>query len=228
MVVLGIECSSRQGSVALLDGDKLLAEKTGIADRIRHNVIFDALEEIRTGSGIQYADISLYAVGRGPGSFSGMRMSFAIAQSLALPDKKEVRAVSSGAALAYRVAQTFLSAHEQTGKSAPQQIAVAGDARRGQIWLGMFHVDAASSPDVQFIDDWKLIPYEEAAIPDGTVVTSPEAERLEKIFPAIGAPEFPHARDVALLAQKISEPPEPLYMHPAVFSEPKYAVEKTV
>ncbi|MFA7257055.1 MAG: tRNA (adenosine(37)-N6)-threonylcarbamoyltransferase complex dimerization subunit type 1 TsaB, partial [Kiritimatiellales bacterium] len=125
-IVLGIELSSRQGSVALLKDGVLLAEKTWVGERVRHNTIFQTLETLLQETHISYYDISLYAVGRGPGSFSGMRMSFAIAQALALPNKTEVRAVSSGAALALAVA-----------RDGAKQIAVVGDARRGQFWFGM-------------------------------------------------------------------------------------------
>ena len=205
MITLGIECSSRQGSVALLRAGEVIAEKIWIADRIRHNVIFDELENLLNTAGVTYTDISQFAVGRGPGSFSGMRMSFAVAQALALPDKKEVRAVSSGAALAFQVAK----------ENGAQKIAVAGDARRGQIWFGEFNAGQVAA-------EWKLIPYEEVEISSDVLVVSPEAERLEKIFPSIGAPRFPLAADVALLAQTSTEPLEPLYMHPPVFVEPKF------
>ncbi|MEI8206857.1 MAG: tRNA (adenosine(37)-N6)-threonylcarbamoyltransferase complex dimerization subunit type 1 TsaB, partial [Kiritimatiellales bacterium] len=126
-VVLGIELSSRQGSVALLRDGALLAEKTWLGERVRHNILFQTLETLLNETGVSYSDISLYAVGRGPGSFSGMRMAFAVAQALALPNKTEVRAVSSGAALA-------LAASREGAK----QIAVVGDARRGQLWYGLF------------------------------------------------------------------------------------------
>ncbi len=226
MITLGIECSSRQGSVALLNDGRLLAEKSWIAERVRHNTIFQTLETLIEEAGISYSDISLFAVGRGPGSFSGMRMSFAIAQALALPDKKEVRAVSSGAALALRVARTLLSAHDQdgqTGVSAPQEIAVVGDARRGQVWIGVFQCLEAGG--IQVSRDWKLLPYDEVSVPEATVVVSPEAERLTNIFPTIGKPLFPHAAEVAELArlQTEPEPLDPLYMHPPVFIEPKFA-----
>lgn len=240
MITLGIECSSRQGSLALLKDGKVIGEKSWIAERVRHNTVFQALENLMEEVDMPYNDISLYAVGRGPGSFSGMRMSFAIAQALALPDKKEVRAVSSGAALVLSVAQTFLSAqrqNEQTGVSAPRKIAVVGDARRGQVWVGVFKVGQASclsnEPEWRGIDrleacpalveGWKLVPYDEVSVPDGTVVVSPEAERLTEIFPTIGNACFPHAKEVALLAQFGSEELEPLYMHPPVFIEPKYS-----
>ncbi len=272
MITLGIECSSRQGSVALLKNGELLAEKSWIAERVRHNTIFQTLENLIEEADISYSDISLYAVGRGPGSFSGMRMSFAIAQALALPSKTEVRAVSSGAALALHVAQTLLSAQKGTPKlrGALRQIAVVGDARRGQVWIGLFNSTAnprectqMDSPPVAYFGvarsaetegcpagrggapvaaslgrgprsgtsaavvqnkDWKLVPYEEVDVPEGTIVVSSEAERLKQYFPSMGDSVFPHAKEVAELAemQTAPEPLEPLYMHPPVFIEPKY------
>jgi len=173
MITLGIECSSRQGSLALLKGGDLLAEKSWIAERVRHNTIFQTLETLVEETHISLSDISLFAVGRGPGSFSGMRMSFAVAQALALPSKADVRAVSSGAALALAVA-----------REGAKQIAVVGDARRGQVWIGVFNVDATRASRLRVSKDWTLIPYEDVSIPQGTVVVSPEAERLTEIFPA--------------------------------------------
>jgi len=228
MITLGIECSSRQGSVALLKEGDLLAEKSWIAERVRHNTIFQTLEELMAEAHCSYSEISLYAVGRGPGSFSGMRMSFAIAQALALPSKTEVRAVSSGKALALRVA-------EESGGFSKQQIAIVGDARRGQVWIGFSNVDAtplsrserekknATRASRLRFGEWALVPYEEVEIPEGTLIVSPEAERLTEFFPTIGESRFPHATEVARLALMPSdpEPLEPLYMHPPVFVPPR-------
>lgn len=220
MITLGIECSSRQGSVALLKDGELLAEKSWIAERVRHNTIFQTLEDLIEEVDMSYNDISLIAVGRGPGSFSGMRMSFAIAQALALPNQTEVRAVSSGAALALAAA-----------REGAKEIAVVGDARRGQVWIGFFQ--CLEKSDLRVSNPWKLVNYDEVSVPEGTVVVSPEAERLTEIFPELACPEgtrrgnprFPHAKEVAELAlmQTEPEPLEPLYMHPPVFIEPKYA-----
>lgn len=211
MITLGIELSSRQGSVAILKDGELLGEKTWLGERVRHNAVFQTLETLLQEAGISYSDINLYAVGRGPGSFSGMRMSFAVAQALALPNKTEVRAVSSGAALA------LAAAHDGA-----KEIAVVGDARRGQFWVGFFQ--CSEDGTVKISEPWKLVPYEELIIPEGTLLISPEAERLESFFSNIGNARFPLAGDIAALAEKQAEPEplEPLYMHPPVFIEPKY------
>lgn len=210
MITLGIECSSRQGSLALLRDGDVIGEKSWIADRVRHNTIFQTLETLIQQAELSYSDISRFAVGRGPGSFSGMRMSLAIAQALALPDKKEVRAVSSGAALALAIA-----------REGAKEIAVVGDARRGQVWIGFFQ--ALEDGGIKLSKYWELIPYEEVSVSAETVIVSPEAERLTKIFPNIGCARFPHAKEVAELAQTRSEDLEPLYMHPPVFIEPKFS-----
>ena len=198
----------------------MIGEKSWIAERVRHNTVFQTLENLIEEADVSYSDISLFAVGRGPGSFSGMRMSFAIAQALALPEKKDVRAVSSGAALALAAA-----------REGAKEIAVVGDARRGQVWIGFFSSFAKASEDRQILKsgsielskDWKLVPYEEVSVPEGTIVVSPEAERLDEIFPNIGTSRFPHAKEVAELAQAGSEELDPLYMHPPVFIEPKFS-----
>jgi hypothetical protein len=90
------------------------------------------------------------------------------------------------------------------------------------VWYGLFKVGQASSPSL--VADWKLVPYAEIVVPEGTLVVSPEAERLTQYFPNIGSPRFPLARHVAELASAQTEPEmlEPLYMHPPVFIEPKF------
>lgn len=220
-MILAIELSSAQGSVALLQNGALLAEKTWESGRLRHNAVFQEMETLMKEAGLSYGDLSLYAAGRGPGSFSGMRMGFAVAQALALPGRTEVRAVSSGSALA-------LAAAREAGAG---RIAVAGDARRGQVWIGLFSAAAPTGSGPEWVsaavvqnEDWKLVPYGELVIPAGTLVVSPDADRLREYIPQLGDPRFPHARDVAELAQRQlkPEPPEPLYMHPPVFVPPKY------
>lgn len=211
MITLGIELSSRQGSVALLKDGVLLAEKTWIGENVRHGSLFEQMELLLTEAGTSYSDISLYAVGRGPGSFSGMRMAFAAAQAMALPGQTEVRAVSSGAALA-------LAAVRETGA---EQIAVVGDARRGQFWYGLF---SREGDGIRQVNEWGLVPYDDLAVPSGALTVSPEAERLKTFFPEIGAARFPSADHVAALAllQQNPEALEPLYLHPPVFVQPKF------
>jgi len=224
MNLLAIELSSQQGSVALMKDGALLGEEVWTEERTQHNRLFTAIEKLLRDHSILGSSISAFAVGRGPGSFSGMRVAFAAAQAFALPDKKPVVAVASGAALALPVS-----------REGAKEIAVVGDARRGQVWFGLFNVEQASSlsgetdgdacPALVQSGGWSLVPCGEIKIPEGVPVVSPDADRLRGVLPQLGRPCFPHARYIAELAlsQKVSEPLEPLYMHPPVFIEPKYA-----
>jgi tRNA threonylcarbamoyladenosine biosynthesis protein TsaB len=225
MLTLAIELSSSHGSVALVsDVHPPRSRCWGDSGRNRQR-LYDAIQDLLQECGLGFEAIDFYTVGRGPGSFSGMRTAFAAAAGLALPDGKEIFAVSSGEALA---AQQF----EATGA---EQIAVAGDARRNKIWLGTFeqtHGAMAEKEPYRLLEVDRL----KGSIEAGTLIVSPEAERIaegmKKAFPNHPVCEtscFPDAATLGALALRKkaagipSEEHEPLYMHPPVFVAPKYA-----
>lgn len=215
MILLAIECSSSQGSLALLQGGTLLAQQSWSGASARHNVLFDHLNRLMDEAGLRLCDIGRIVVGRGPGSFSGMRMSFAVAQALALPNKIPVQAVSSGAAAALRFA-------EQSPSSPPTSITVAGDARRGQLWTASFTYSPLSPfpllpAATTFAEAWRLVPYDAFMPNPGVPVISPDAERISRWAPDV-VHLFPSAAAVGRLAllQPVAEPLDPLYMHPPV------------
>lgn len=87
-------------------------------------------------AGVAPTEIGRFAVGLGPGSFSGIRAAIAAFQGLALPDGKPLLGVSSAAAWARRL----LSAQPPG-----MPIAIVGDARRDRIWCGIFVLVAPES-----------------------------------------------------------------------------------
>ena len=112
MITLAMDTSTRQGSVAVLDDDRLVAAETFLRDGL-----FDAIAQLKPGA------FELLVVGVGPGSFTGIRAGLAAAKGLALPRAVPIRAVSSFDALA-------LTALPQMPRDC-QQLCVVGDARRG-------------------------------------------------------------------------------------------------
>jgi tRNA threonylcarbamoyl adenosine modification protein YeaZ len=163
---------------------------------------------------MDWQTVDLFAVGRGPGAFSGMRIAFSVANSLAAPDGKPVYALNSGAAVAARCGA--------------ECTAVVGDARRNQVWAGVFK-------GTELIQDFELMALEELRefIPEGALVASPDHDRLEELLAAFNTPAdrrdaFPTAGELGMqVYQRLengvaSEPPEPLYMHPPVFIEPRF------
>jgi len=208
--IFAIELSSRQGSIALIEAGEVVTEKSWVENFKNRQQLFDAMAELD----VDWASVDLFAAGRGPGAFSGMRISFSVINSLAAPGGKPVYALNSGAALAAQVGA--------------ERTAVVGDARRKKVWAGVF---AGGELEQEF----QLLELDELAgfIPEGTLVVSPDHDRLEDLLQNFqtlenAAPVFPTAGKLGeLVFQRLekgiaSELFEPLYMHPPVFIAPRF------
>lgn len=210
MKVFAIELSSRMGSIALVDDGAVVAEQSWEENFQNRQQLFDAMAIMA----VDWNSVDLFAVGRGPGAFSGMRIAFSVANSLAAPADKPVYALNSGAALASRFGL--------------ECTAVAGDARRNQVWAGIFRGDALEKQfELMALDELKSF------IPPDALVVSPDYDRLESLladFRTLNDPEpvYPSAGELGKLVCRrmkkdvASEPLEPLYMHPPVFVEPRF------
>ena len=215
-MILAFECSTRRGQVALCEGETVLAERTGEDATARHAAFWPALLALRDETALRWPTLDAIAVGRGPGSFSGLRAAITAARVLAAPDHLPVMAISSGEALA----------NEDNVEPAPADTrVVAGDARRGSIWYGVFERHHGA---MRQAGDWALAPAGDFLhrLPPGAQLISSDAGRLAA---AIGVPLqsgireiFPAAATVARLAWRRmqagipGDPVEPLYLHPPV------------
>lgn len=208
MKIFAIELSSRFGSIALIEEGKVVQEKSWEENFKNRQQLFDSI----SASGVKWDEVDLFAVGRGPGAFSGMRIGFTVVNSLAAPLKKPVYALNSGAALARRVGA--------------EKTVVAGDARRNKVWAGVF---SGSELETEFTlmerDELK------AFVPSDALVVSPDYDRLEELLDGFNVkkePVFPSAGTLGeLVAERVekgieSEDFEPLYMHPPVFIAPRF------
>jgi tRNA threonylcarbamoyladenosine biosynthesis protein TsaB len=91
-------------------------------------------EELLSEAGIGYNQLNLIAFGRGPGSFTGVRIATACAQGMALGLDIPVLGISSLATLAQAL-------REQAFQAGGGIIHAALDARMGEIYYGRFLVD---------------------------------------------------------------------------------------
>ena len=203
MKVLALEFSTAAASLALLEDGRPAAVLPVDANQRRSQGLFDAAENLLRGAGWKFADLDAFAVGRGPGAYTGLRVSLTAARGWALPADKPVWTVSSGAALA---AEVFAERPEIS------RFVAWGDARRGLIWAGLF--ERAAGQLVRQTGAWKLLPAEargrewpEACWAEADRV--PRAEWVGKLFFAGGA----------------SEELQPIYLHPAVTAAPRFDAE---
>src|SRR5262245_28964878 len=132
MKLLSLDCSTTNANVALFENDQAIASKAWFEQRARHEGLFEIVDGLIKSTGWTYSDINLFAVGRGPGAYSGLRVSLLAVQALAAPGNAPVVAVSSMDALAMNLMKTH----------GLQDITIIGDARRDSIWFG--HADAAN------------------------------------------------------------------------------------
>jgi tRNA threonylcarbamoyladenosine biosynthesis protein TsaB len=101
MNLLGLETSSTVGSVALATPAGVRVREIA-TPREQTERILALTDELLTGAGLDLADLSGIAFGRGPGSFTGLRVAVAVAQGLAAVGRVPLLPVSSLLCLAER------------------------------------------------------------------------------------------------------------------------------
>ncbi|MFP4075863.1 MAG: tRNA (adenosine(37)-N6)-threonylcarbamoyltransferase complex dimerization subunit type 1 TsaB [Halochromatium sp.] len=134
MKILALETSGACCSAALLIADRL-EQRHEHAPRRHADLILGMLDDLLREAGLRLSDLDALAYGRGPGSFTGVRIAAAVAQGVAFGAQRPVIAVST-------LAATARAAYRQTGR---RRIACALDARMGEVYWGCFEVAGPSA-----------------------------------------------------------------------------------
>lgn len=124
MLVLGVDSSLPLLSVALLRDGGTIGAIALEGKSSRNEKLLPALDWLLVESGIERTAIDLFAVTRGPGSFTGVRIGLATVQGLALALGKPVCAMST---------------HEAIAGDA--SVSVVDDAGRGEFYVSRFGDD---------------------------------------------------------------------------------------
>ncbi len=138
MLVLALDTTGRPGSLALHRDGRLLVERASEPSRSPGERLPGEIASLLREFGLSVADVDVYAVTTGPGSFTGMRVGIATIQGLALVNHKPVVPVSALEALAC----------QQTARSAGR-VAAWIDARRSEVFAALYDVapGAGAAPD---------------------------------------------------------------------------------
>lgn len=127
--LLALETSSATGSIALGVGGHVL-ERTIAAAREQTARIVPEVEALLAEASLSLGELDAIVFGRGPGSFTGLRIAAAVAQGFALASDRPLVAVSSLAGLAQR-------AWREHGI---EQALVCIDARMGEVYWAAFRI----------------------------------------------------------------------------------------
>ncbi len=135
MRVLALDSSTRDGSLALVEDDRVVVEQVGDAARPQAERLPGELLECLRTAGCRIADVDLFAVAAGPGSFTGLRIGIAAMQGLALVSRRRMVAVSLLDVLGHVAAAT---------RAPGAAIGVWIDAYRREVFTARYTVTGAT------------------------------------------------------------------------------------
>jgi len=175
--------------------DGNVVEEYLLEPRVHAAKLLGMVRQVLSNGGIGLRQLDFLAVGRGPGSFTGVRIGISTAQGLALGADLPVVPVSSLAALAWAADTQFQR----------QTVCAAFDARMGEVYAGGYRLDA--------VGEMSQLLAESVIAPDNLDFRHPESlgvgsaferYRMELTasneFAQIEPAQYPRASAVATLA----------------------------
>jgi tRNA threonylcarbamoyladenosine biosynthesis protein TsaB len=130
MRILAVDTSTQAGGIAVLEDWRVILNVFERSVEEYSSRLFRQLDLLLKETRLELSDFDLFAVAAGPGSFTGLRIGMTAIKAWAEVFGKPVSPVSGLKALAAQA----------TGKT--EYIAAVMDARRGQIFGGLFnHTD---------------------------------------------------------------------------------------
>ncbi|RYY80599.1 MAG: tRNA (adenosine(37)-N6)-threonylcarbamoyltransferase complex dimerization subunit type 1 TsaB [Moraxellaceae bacterium] len=131
-MLLALETANEWCSVALFDGQAVVAHREDNRSREQTRLILPMIDAVLAEQGLNVASLQAIAFSRGPGSFSGVRINAAVAQALAWAHDLPVVPVSTLQA----VAQAAYRQHQLT------QVVAVLDARMNEVYAAAYQLDA--------------------------------------------------------------------------------------
>jgi tRNA threonylcarbamoyladenosine biosynthesis protein TsaB len=133
MNILSLDTASARCSVALWLNGKEFTQAVDTA-REHAQLILPMIDAVLKEAGVRLADLDVIAFGRGPGSFTGLRIAASVAQGLAYGANLAVVPVSDLRALAEQ-------ARRQLAPNLSGFSLACMDARMGEVYWGLFAVE---------------------------------------------------------------------------------------
>ncbi|MCD9524915.1 tRNA (adenosine(37)-N6)-threonylcarbamoyltransferase complex dimerization subunit type 1 TsaB [Photobacterium carnosum] len=145
--ILAVDTATENCSVALMIGDDVIS-RCEYAPREHTTKILPMIDAVLADAGIKLKQLDALAYGRGPGSFTGVRIGIGIAQGLAFGANLPMIGVSTLAAMA----QGSFRLHQA------DHVLTAIDARMGELYWAQYQRKTDG--------DWLLLGNEQVIAPD--------------------------------------------------------------
>ncbi|MFA6119976.1 MAG: tRNA (adenosine(37)-N6)-threonylcarbamoyltransferase complex dimerization subunit type 1 TsaB [Sideroxydans sp.] len=198
MRLLAIETSTEYCSVALWQ-DGVVHDRCELVGQKHSEVLMEMLDALLKEAGVKVKQVDGIAFGKGPGSFTGVRIACGVTQGLALGAEVNVVGVctlealaeASGkdrviAALDARMNELYLAAYEKRDGEWSAEIAPClckaedAPALSGEGWFGVGSGFAVSTVALQARYGAQLIGMDEKAVPQASAVVRIGAREFAK------------------------------------------------
>lgn len=126
MKILAFESSAVSASVALTEGEKLVAQSFQNCGLTHSRTLLPMAESLLANCGFSLTDVDVLAVAHGPGSFTGVRIGVATVKGLAFGADKPCVSVSTLEAMAHGA------------RALGTDLCCVMDARAGQVYNALF------------------------------------------------------------------------------------------
>ncbi len=197
MNILALDTCTECCSAALLYQGRVF-ERIEMTQRGHSDLILGMMDDLFKQAKITIAEIDAVAFGRGPGSFTGVRVGVGVAQGIAFARDVPVIPISSLAAVAQGAADALDI----------DKLAVAMDARMGEVYCANYQLENGT---VRLIDNERVCPPEQFK-PDSTqqwtgigtawsVYDEILRQNFEGLLRSVSAEHYPLATSVLKLAE---------------------------
>lgn len=150
MKLLGIETSTRTGSVAIVEGEEIIAEYTLNIKETHTARLMPAIDHILKDAHLTIHQMDAVAVSLGPGSFTGLRIGLATAKGLCLALCKPLIGIPTLDALAHNICCTS------------HIICPLLDARKGEVYAALYRYQSpTTSHGLQKLTNDLVLPLDE-------------------------------------------------------------------
>jgi len=129
MRILALDTATKNCSVAIVDDQSIMAESTSVSAQTHAIHLIEMVQRVVDMSGLTLSEIDGFAVGRGPGSFTGLRIGISTIKALAVATGKPVVGVSNLDALAIQAAISS------------NMICPLMDARKGEVYFSRYRYE---------------------------------------------------------------------------------------
>jgi len=132
MFILGIETSTKTGSVAVVSEDGVIAQYSLNIEVTHSERLMATVDRVLRDTGISMPQIDGFAVAVGPGSFTGLRIGLSTVKGLALATGKPIAAVPTLLALAWNLPY------------AAHPVCPLLDARKNEVYAALYTSDGSA------------------------------------------------------------------------------------